>query len=187
MGKKKRSVLAEIKRTNPNRKKSKWVKGFSFLTDSYELDFPPPPSMEKDGEKHLDKLYFHWEQAMKEIAPSLHQAKKNETGANEIRQMLAQKIQDYFDNYFDNYSLEEKHFLITSFLFEDFLIISEVISGLASEKSPTRTLKLFNLIKEKREMLIIGWLNYQIFRSHLPEMQQLLDPAWRFVEKTVFG
>lgn len=174
---KKRSFFSEIKRASGNHTKNSSVTATSFDRSLYDLE--APESLE-NPQQHLEEFGLFWRTSITEIASSLHQAKQAKIPIAEIRIMLTNKMRAHFDDYLARYSHKEKQFLIVSFVIDEWLVIFELFS----QDNPTQ---LANFLNQKKEILILGWINYHTFKDYLSELETTFAPLWNDVEQLLFG
>ncbi len=176
MGKKKRSVLAEIKRTEKNQEKSQ-VQLKTFVIDDREFKIVPPKSL-KNPEEQFEKFALFLEKVVKIVGLTL--AKTQETFViKKVFKDLAEKIQPHLNKYFIDYSLEEKKFLIMTYSIKDLGFLSEIIG----EKDVSTLEKIFNT---QKCAFLTAYLNFHTFKKQIPEFKEMFSEFWDFVDSNLF-
>ncbi|MDJ0717800.1 MAG: hypothetical protein QNJ54_26860 [Prochloraceae cyanobacterium] len=176
--KKKRSVISEIKRATTGRSKSRFVPVTSYDGQSFGIE---APDTLENPQEHLERFSYLWYQVVKEAAPSLHLAKDAGQNKRQILTILVEKMREKFDNYLMDYSRVEQQFLIVSCVVDEWLILFDIFSSVDdSERLP-------RLVNENYERLIIGWVDYQVFKKYLSELNNTFEPLWSAMENIFFS
>ena len=177
MGKKKRSVLAEIKRTDKKKNKSQ-VELNSFVVDDREFEIVPPKSL-KNPEKQLKKFALFQNKMLKVVSLPLVEKQSEELSMKNLLKEIAEKIQPHLKKYWMDSSLEEKRFLIMSYIINDIVLVSEILG----EKDPSNIQKIF---ETKEDSIFTAFLNYYTFKEEIPELVEMFEEFWNFVETNLF-